>query len=439
MRLTWKGAGTIVLITIMLLLPSGTRAEDWKKYENAYFVAYSHTREERVREVLRELELFRAATLQVFSIRAPDDAPKTLVVIANGIREYEKFGAPPRSGGYARTEGDRTIFVMPGRWVNDYSLKTVRHEYAHALLAYDGFRYPQWYAEGFAELAAAIEIDEEDRAFVFGLPPEGFYMGNWDVAINWNELIDDDFNAYTRVKMRYVHAAYDQSWLLMHYLSLGPDPENAKRLAIYVSDIKNGTSSVEAFRNAFGKTPDELWETEMDGYLNRLPYYTLRFRGLTLDSKFDISAAPADELEPLLEYLQLPTIAREANRIKNLPETNYEGYWSPLTFNSRCGSLIRVEFDTATATFAFEWPGDEPEEPGTVDHYTFEGGRGGSLLLTRTEEREDSEDLQAFLLSMREGEIMCLTRADDRPSDCAAAFVLCPEPADHAASSATPP
>ncbi len=70
------------LPVLLLIVPACYAAErDWFKYENAYFEAYSDAREKKVRELLDDLENFRAAVLQVGNFKVPDGAPKTEVMI----------------------------------------------------------------------------------------------------------------------------------------------------------------------------------------------------------------------------------------------------------------------------------------------------------------------------------------------------------------------
>ena len=278
-------------------------------------------------------------------------------------------------------------------------------------------------------MAATIEIDPEAETFVIGLPADRF-IGRWDGAIDWNELIKDDFNAHNQIDIRYASAAYGQSWLLMHYLSLGPDQENALRLARYVEYLKNDISSSEAFLEAFGKTAAEMWEDELDEYINRMPYYTIRFRGLSLDTDFDISPAPPAELDPILSHLRMPLTSREAKRLKNLPGSAYDGWWARSRFNSHCEKPARVTFDPTAETFFFEWSQQDDEDEADTDLYSFEEHRGGSLLLTFLEGSDDEPDqLENLYLSLREGDIMCLTHVDDQPYQCGASFLRCPEPA----------
>ena len=443
MRKTWKAFCRPLMIAVALGIPALCSADDWLRYENDFFIAYSRADEDFVREILLELELFRAATLQVFALEPPENAPKTLVIVANSRNEYEGLGGPPGTGGFARREGARTLIVARAKgYLADSRLTIIRHEYAHALLGYDEFDYPQWYEEGFAEMAAVIDIDRDAQTFDIGLPADR-YIGRWDGAIDWDELIRDDFNAYNERDGRYVGAAYGQSWLLMHYLSLGDDPENAVRLAQYVADIKRGTASSEAFHKAFGKTAAEMWATEIVGYAERLPYYTLRFRGLTLDRAFDITAATAAELDPLLDTLSLPETGRKAKRLRDLPLGAYDGWWEWPRFSSRCSDMVHIRYAPAGETLTIEWKQEDGAQPADVDVYSFEHDRGGSLLLTRmaepgAEAEEESDDLGTFLLSLREGDILCITHVDDRPYECGVPLLRCPEPAGHAGSSVTP-
>ncbi len=63
-----------------------------------------------------------------------------------------------------------------------------------------------------------------------------------------------------------------------------------------------------------------------------MPYYTMRFRGLTLDENFSKTPASDDELGPLLDYLKMPVTATKSKCRKDVVEGDYEGFWATAVF-----------------------------------------------------------------------------------------------------------
>jgi hypothetical protein len=407
---------------------------DWKRYENDYFVVYSQGKSKVVEQLVRELELFRAAALQVFSVRAPDDAPKTMVVIAKNRKEYRDFGGSDRIDGFARREGAQTLIVISASGMASRNMRTARHEYAHALLGYSEIDYPNWYEEGFAELASLIDIDEESESFVLGLGTRR-RIGARVLAVPWNQLIEDDFNLH-RLPGMAASNAYGQAWLLMHFLAIGPDRENAQRLGAYLASVRQGTPSAEAFQAAFGRMPDDIWQNEMQGYSEQLPYYRLRFRGLTLDDDFGVGPAPPDEVESLLLHLQASDLGAAAKRLEEAPPGEFDGYWAKPGFSNACHSVIDVRHDSEAGGFRILWQAgasdDAPRDP--VEYSVPEVRKGIYRLKQLTETGDEHGVVPEINLSLREGGWMCIAHPDDYEKSCELAFRRCPAPENGGAS-----
>lgn len=427
----------LALVTTFACLAAATPAQaDWKRYENDYFVVYSQGKARNVENLVRELELFRAAALQVFSVRPPENAPKTVVVIAKTRQEYRELGGSDRIDGFARREGEQTLIVIRGSGMTSRNMRAARHEYAHALLGYSKIDYPNWYEEGFAELASLIEIDEESASFVLGQGTNRHIgMRGQGIAVPWNVLIEDDFTLH-RLPGAAASNAYGQAWLLMHFLAIGPDRDNARRLGTYLADVRRGTPSVDAFRNAFGRMPDDIWQNELQGYSEQLPYYRLRFRALTLDDDFVVEPAPVAEVESLLLHLQASDRGAAAKRLPDATPGNFEGYWSRPGFSDVCRSLIEVRHDAEADGFRIRWQPDSseatPRDP--VQYSVPEVRKGIYLLKQSTEAGDENSVVPTFKLSLRQGGWMCISHPDDYDRSCELAYRRCPAPENGGAS-----
>jgi hypothetical protein len=424
---------THILLSFLLVMACFTvsspgHCKEWIKYENSHFIAYSRGKAKKVETLVNELELFRATALQVYRVRVPSDSPKTLVVIAKNRKELRDLGGNVGVDGFARREGQRTLIVIPSAGASSRNFRVARHEYAHALLAFENFRYPDWYNEGFAEIAALIDIDEDNNSFVLGLGTDRV-LGARDMAIDWDWLISDSFNPHQLEDWSDSSAAYGQSWLLLHYLLLGPNETNAKKLAFYVANLKEGMSSVDSFQLAFNKTPAEIWETEMQDYTSQLPHFTVRFQGLTLDKEFTKTPAPEAEIQALLNYLTGPTIGRDAERLKDVPISHYIGFWAVTKFDSHCKNLIEIRHDEETESLNIRWEQKENSltEPQRLN-YTYEKKRSGNLILSRPYHAEDNRPVPSLMISARENDIMCVAFPNARDFECDVILLRCEPP-----------
>ena len=413
---------------IGLGVSSSGHCREWVRYENEHFITYSRARAKKVKALVQELELFRAAALQVYRVRAPQNAPKTLVIITKNRGEFEKFGGEAMSVGFAHREGKRTLIVIPSSGSSNRNRRVARHEYAHALLTFENFAYPSWYDEGFAELAALIEIDEKNGTFALGLSTERV-LGSREMAIDWDRLVSSDFDPHQLNNWMSASAAYGQSWLLLHYLLLGPDESNAKKLAFYVANLKEGMRSIDAFNLAFEKTPNEMWLTEMQDYTSRLPYFTIKFEGLTLDKAFDTSPAPPAEIQPLIDFLMAPTIGANAKVIKGLPESYFTGFWAKPKFDSTCENLIKIEYDEEADVFNIKGERNEKTlEESVLYSYSYQKHRKGNLILSRINLPQGEQPTPDFKLSPRENDILCISGPEAKDYQCSIMIHRCELP-----------
>ena len=104
----------------------------------------------KARALLGELENFRAAFLQVGSIKTPADAPKAIVLITATKKAFQSVVRNPLVAGFATSDGQTPVMVMSAQGDTEFAQEIIRHEYSHTLLRYNGYDYPTWYNEGFA-------------------------------------------------------------------------------------------------------------------------------------------------------------------------------------------------------------------------------------------------------------------------------------------------
>jgi len=286
---------------LLLVIAADADAASWRQYESRYFIANSSAGERKTLQILRELELFRAAVLQVANLKVPEDAPRTEVLIFGKWKDFEKLGMGRNVAGFAWNRGGRFLIVMSAPGVSRGAETRVRHEFSHVLLGYQGFQYPMWFSEGFAELMATMDVREKKLEFTLGQAPE---RAKWTAGDNfdWNALIAKGWDNRAH-HGRTVSSAYLQSWLLVHYAMLGNDFANTPKLTQYFGLLDTGTPSLAAFEQAFGMDGQNLWARELKHYSKRLFYLVYEFRPRDLDLDFRQSASDPAAVEALIEEL----------------------------------------------------------------------------------------------------------------------------------------
>ena len=312
---------------------------DWYRYENDFFIAYSNAPNRQARKILEDLEYFRAAALRVPDIDLPDYARKTLVVMPATEGEYLLLAENENSVGFAQPLENRTAIVFPASSRTEKSKYILHHEYAHALAHVNSKRYPQWYTEGFAEIASSVVIHKRRMSFFVGMH-EGRWRDALEPRIDWDELIADDFDAHQLDDVRLTASAYAQYWLLAHFLAMSGSDEYLDKLERYFALIEKGEPSVSAFRLAVGVTANELWELELQDYLWHIPEYRHGFGRSSLDRSFERTHARQAEIQPILKFFtDKAAMARGMDATSN-PLSWVTGKWDHLKFTGQCSEIL---------------------------------------------------------------------------------------------------
>ena len=436
-RLTWSPskAASIVATTVALFtLTAGSlaragelTADGWYRYENDFFLAYSNAGSWQTRKILEDLEYFRAAALRVPDVEMPRYFDKTLVVIPATEEEYSLLVENKHAVGFAQPLKNRTAIVFPATSRTDKSKYVLHHEYAHALAHGNLANYPQWYMEGFAEVASSVVIHKRRMSFYVGM-----HEGRWNEAleptVDWDELIADDFDAHRLGDIRKTASAYAQYWLLAHYLTMSGSEENLRALEDYFSMVENGKPSVEAFRQAFGMSANDLWDTALKDYLWRIPEYRHSFSQSSIDRSFDRTPADRDEIAPILKFFaDKATMARGMDATSN-PLSHLTGKWDQLKFTDQCTDVLTLHLtDDADELVIddFYVANDGRKMPATfgVDHIY-----GSELILTNQTNLDDISVAASpnYQLSIRGEDVVCFDEVPARML-CQRVFHRCGE------------
>lgn len=413
----------MLLLCVAPALPARESAEDsWFRYENAYFLAYSNASKRQARKILEDLEYFRAAVLRAPDLDMPGHAEKTLVVVPATREEFARLAQNQNAIGFAQPLSDRTAIVFPATGRDDKSKYVLHHEYAHALAHGNLSDYPQWYMEGFAEVAASFVVHKRHKSFYVGM-----HEGRWHEAneprIDWDELIADDFDAHALDDVRATAGAYAQYWLLAHFLTMSGSREYLDKLERYLFMIENGETSVSAFSQAFGMTANELWKNELRDYLWRVPEYRHGFVESSLDPAFRRTRAEADEIGPMLKFFADKAAMAQGMDPLADPLSLVDGRWDHLKLTGQCTELMTFRLDNGADELVvddFYVAGDGRRLPAvfSVQH------QYGNEMLLRNITRLDEAGIALrpdYQLSVRGENVLCL---DEVPSDLLCQRVL---------------
>lgn len=424
-RLTWspsKAAPVAAACIAALTFIAGNQvraeapdANGWYRYENDYFVAYSNAGNWQARKILEDLEYFRAAALRVPDVDMPRYVDKTLVVIPATESEYAALAENENAIGFAQPLTDRTAIVFPATSRTDKSKYVLHHEYAHALAHGNFSDYPQWYMEGFAEIASSVVIHKRRMSFYVGM-----HEGRWNEVLepvfDWDELISDDFDAHGFTDVRKTASAYAQFWLIAHYLTMSGSEDKLRALESYFSRVENGEASVEAFRGAFGMSANELWETELEDYLWRIPEYRHSFSQSSIDRSFDRTPADPEEIAPMLRFFtDKASMARGMDATSN-PMAFLTGKWDHLKFTDQCTDLLTLRLASDADELVmddFYVAADGTKRPATfkVNHVY-----GSELILTNQTDVRDTGIAATpnYQLSIRGEDVLCFDEVPAR-------------------------
>lgn len=294
---------------------AGADAADrpWRLLENPHFRVLTNADESRARALVEEMDRFRIVLQQVSDAKKPADAPPALVLILATADEFRAYAPRRGVGGYLLRNAEglpETTIVLPARGTGLDAMQTIRHEYVHSLNQYRPVRFPGWYEEGIAEVFSLIEVD--GRKVSVGLLPRDRFdyvdklqSAGIDAWASFDKLVADNVSPHTT----HFAGAYAQYWLMTHYLVYGrPDLRDELERCLILSD--GMMKPLDAFRTAFGMTPDEMWSRDLRNYVRKVPAQVYTFRNPIEPTPFSSGPADTAEVERTLTTLRAQVLPR---------------------------------------------------------------------------------------------------------------------------------
>lgn len=318
--LTRFGRG-VALILAVLSAPAATGRDPdagWFKLVTPNFELYGNGRESEARRLMRELETFRHVVSRFLGLTNEHRRPALVFYFDRdeSFRPYKPSfdGTPSPVSGFHTQDPLDYALALSRQPKGSTTMRVLFHEYTHLLTARQFRRAPLWVNEGVAEVFSTFE-GEDDR---------------FDIGV---ALTNHVFDLYRRPPMplsrllTVTHASreyneatragsfYATSWALAHYLLFARRGFETNVMARYAEVSAGTTNLVEAFRVAFGATPEEL-QPFLQVYLRGGSYTVVRqsYPDLTATRPSRARLAPGEldfALGRLLQLVQHNDRARE--------------------------------------------------------------------------------------------------------------------------------
>jgi len=288
---------------------------EWVAARTAHFELYSNASVSEAREVLTDLEEFRALLLSGLKL-PPGREPITRVVAFRSERDFEPFqplfnGKAKKLAGYFVGGADRAyIAVRLGR-DRDEAQRTIYHEYVHQIFSMRGLTLPLWLNEGLAEFYSTFRMKK--GLVILGTPLDQHVeflrrsrrMAAEDLARIG--LTSTDYNEGFRQGIFYA-----QSWALVHFMLCGKSKYDFSAGVGRLISLQSAPelSDPERFQKAFGVDYATM-DRELTRYLNGGRFYLYKGETDSPPVDLDLTFAPADPQLLDCALIELEWIAQQ--------------------------------------------------------------------------------------------------------------------------------
>ncbi|MBZ5666111.1 MAG: hypothetical protein LAO30_16050 [Acidobacteriia bacterium] len=254
------------VLLFLILVPFCANAfsgeKPWREIRSPHFRVMTNGSEKDGRHVAQAFERLRGVfaaefpgyrldSAAPFLILAPEDEYTTRKLLP----DYWKQSGPKPAGVYFSGWEKRFAVVRLDTIrednLNRDEFAVVYHEYVHSLLHMNLHWLPTWLDEGLAQFYAYTRF-EGSHTYI-GAPPKSKYalaVLQYRPTIKLAKLLDQK-GSFTRDEED-TELFYEQSWALVHFLSLGPGMEGGARLRKFFNATQQGVEQKKAFQDTFG-------------------------------------------------------------------------------------------------------------------------------------------------------------------------------------------
>ena len=283
----------------------------WIEARSTNFSLYTALDEPRARELIENLELFRAAILAMTRVRSVNPHVPTEIYAFRSEGDYQPFQPIADSSGFFRPTL-RVNFVALSAGANAAQARAILyHEYTHFVLQNEGSaHYPLWFEEGFADLFSSLEV--RGASVRIGAPPASRVSSlRYGFPLSYARVLGA--RSYEGFGAEELPMFYAQSWLLVHHLVLGGGAGVSGRLRSYVEKVEHRVAEEQAFREAFAIEVADLGP-RLKKYQQKIPIFGMPREKLAPEAAAAMRAVPRDEIRTRLGWLALanekPVLAR---------------------------------------------------------------------------------------------------------------------------------
>lgn len=269
--------GRIIGFLLWALTLAAPSQAAWFEASSAHFIIDADSSEARIRDFATRLERFDEVLRTVYGVQDdPSRHSNRIHLFATSVSTIEKACGDTCRGFYVPRAGGSVIYTAALSSASDSEFdltaqEVLLHEYSHHFM-FSNFphAYPMWFTEGFAEYNANVRFDP-DGTVEIGRPPNYRAYGlfsHQDLPVR--ELLNPS--------MRDLHddttldVIYGRAWLLVHYLLM--DKQRHKQLDVYLDNLNQGKSSLDAAHIAFGDL--NKLNRALDDYLRNNRFVELR-------------------------------------------------------------------------------------------------------------------------------------------------------------------
>jgi tetratricopeptide (TPR) repeat protein len=273
----------VIGVVLAIAVGSAGADERWTEVRSPNFHVVGNAGGHAARRTAGRLEGFRSAVAQVLPGQPLADSGTTVVLFKDAasfrplLPLYQ--GKRVKLGGMFVSGPDRSYMALDID-AGDDALRTVFHEYTHALTSRLPFRLPVWVNEGIAEVYSTADVRQGKVAL--GKPiASHVLLLRQRPTLPLETLFEVDYDSPHYNEQDKLGIFYAQSWALVHYLLMQESNRN-RSLRAFIDAVAGGATGTEACRKAFGVEPAVL-SKELSAYLRgwRFTYRTAPVRELS--------------------------------------------------------------------------------------------------------------------------------------------------------------
>jgi Flp pilus assembly protein TadD len=355
-RLLSALAVLLVASTSFAALPFPPEKEKWLKLTSGELRIFSSASERETRELATNLLRMREAVGKVTQLKVRSPLPMYVFLFKN-----ERGFAPYRDAVFQRRNANVTGVFLSSRSANFVILqgdagsgveRVVYHELTHYFVENTLSGLPLWFNEGIAEYYSTFAVSGDKVSIGKPVPEHVLWLREGHVMpLPQLFAIDSHSPDYGEGMRQGVF--YAESWALFHYLALSE--QRRSQLPVFLSLIRSGKSTDEAFRTAFNATYAEL-EKELRLYLSRptMAYISYKLTDLPIPEVSEPLPAARDEvlfaLGSLLAHSNAATVGDAMAFLEEAVRLNPKNAEA----NAALGFVNELRDDRAAATAAYE-------------------------------------------------------------------------------------